>query len=35
MCGKLEAVDNVEEVWAVSQKQDVKSQPKASEEGEK
>jgi hypothetical protein len=31
---RLKAVDDVEEVWAIGQQQDVQSQREASEEGE-
>jgi ribosomal 30S subunit maturation factor RimM len=34
MCGKLEAVDDVQQARAISQSEEVQSQRKASEEGE-
>jgi len=34
MCGKLEAVDDVQEARAISQGEDVQGQSEASEEGE-
>jgi hypothetical protein len=34
MCGKLEAVDYVQQARAIGQSEDVQSQRKASEEGE-
>jgi hypothetical protein len=34
MCGKLKAVDDVQQARAISQSEDVQGQRKASEEGE-
>jgi hypothetical protein len=34
MCGRLKAVDNVQEARAIGQSKDVEGQRKASEEGE-
>jgi len=34
MCGKLEAVDDIEQARAIGQSEDVQGQPKANEEGE-